>query len=689
MSGNIPPSEDKKSQQPKTARSWFHRNRSNKGSSSKKSDVTEHRPQISGPIGPVINARGETLNRRDTFGLVEGIQDLVSPAAVADDNNDEQEDDDNASVTTMASTVASGPVTRPVPSAPMSAAVRYGRYNRGMAQPAAADSDDDDNASITTIASTVVSGPVTRPVPPTPMSAAARYGRYNRGMAPPAVASTSAQQSRSARAVPTQAPPRLADRLPGPATNAPAPTSSVFTGLNTPSMQQPTRPAPPVPASPSVAASSSKHDSSSSSAGTMSSRGQNAQDRISLGTIYGIETALTQPITRFNLAESLRKPLAEVPAEEEEEQPLDHPETGPDGPPTIRAVPEDIPEKTQKSEHDEDEEEQKPTYMASSSRSKGKRPAPIGTTPSSSSFLPAPIFSPFMSSSPFLSSPLEDAPEDNDQDSDDNKTKDDSEDEEDIYTADDLHTNGNGNDNDNDDNDNDEENNDLARQFTGLKFHEQRAHVPSAPSATRSVSLAQTAQYWSARHAALRDQELPAAPASAPGDQEQQQQLARTPSAGLQTLFRKRSGNPLNTTTAATPAATTAAAINQRKEEDMRSLRIIARLQTLCTTDAALASLREWQQGFARRNARPALLPPGGTMEDVDGLGVTGSSNNGSGNDDGDDGDGDVGSEMNDENGSGSGSGGRKAKTGGRRRDLMNKILHPRHGGKRAPSPKK
>ncbi|KAI9900487.1 hypothetical protein N3K66_004749 [Trichothecium roseum] len=644
-----PPPEDKKGQQSSTARSWFHRNRSNKGSSSskKKTDETEHRPQISGPIGPVINARGETLNRRDTFGLVEGVQDLVSPAAVAANNED--------------------------------------------------DKYDDDSASVTTIASTVISSPATRPVPPTPMSAAVRYGRYNRGMAPPAVASSSARPSLSTRPIPTKAPPRLADCLPGPSTNAPAATSSVFTGLNTPSMQQPTRPAPPVPSSPSVAASSSKHDSSSSGASTMTPRGQNAQDRISLGTIYGIETALTQPFTRFNLAESLRKPLHEVPAEEEEEeQPLDHLQTGPDGPPTIRVVPDEIPEKqTQESQDDEDEDEQKkPALAAGLSPSQGKRPAPISATPSSSPFLPTPVLSPspFMSSSPFLSSPLEDAAEENDQGSDDGKTKDDSEDEEGIYTADDLHNNDNNN------NDEDEDD-DLARQFTGIKFHEQRVHVPNVPSVARSVSLAQPTQYWCGRYTALRDQELLTASTEALGlthrhhkdtkgqEQQEQQELARTPSAGLQTLFRKRSGNPLSNTTITTGAATTAAAINYRKEEDMRSLRIIARLQTFCTTDAALASLREWQQYFARRYARPALLPPGGTMEDVDSLGAagTGSSNGSSNGDDGGDADG----ETNDGNGSGSGSGGRKTKTGGRRRDLMNKILHPRHSSRRVPSPKK
>lgn len=49
-------------------------------------------------------------------------------------------------------------------------------------------------------------------------------------------------------------------------------------------------------------------------------------------------------------------------------------------------------------------------------------------------------------------------------------------------------------------------------------------------------------------------------------------------------------------------------------DEDAQSRRIFHRLEALCTTDEARASLVQWQQAYARHTNRPNLLPEGGTM---------------------------------------------------------------------------
>ncbi|KAI1823796.1 hypothetical protein F4861DRAFT_302865 [Xylaria intraflava] len=66
----------------------------------------------------------------------------------------------------------------------------------------------------------------------------------------------------------------------------------------------------------------------------------------------------------------------------------------------------------------------------------------------------------------------------------------------------------------------------------------------------------------------------------------------------------------------------TIASVRQSKEtaaamlvdEDNRCRRIFSHLDALCTTSEARVSLREWQQGYARRVGKESLLPKGGTM---------------------------------------------------------------------------
>ncbi|KAI2636837.1 hypothetical protein GGS21DRAFT_53103 [Xylaria nigripes] len=50
-------------------------------------------------------------------------------------------------------------------------------------------------------------------------------------------------------------------------------------------------------------------------------------------------------------------------------------------------------------------------------------------------------------------------------------------------------------------------------------------------------------------------------------------------------------------------------------DDDNRCRRIFSHLDALCTTSEARMSLREWQQGYARRMGKESLLPKGGTMK--------------------------------------------------------------------------
>ncbi|KAI1435487.1 hypothetical protein GGR50DRAFT_326161 [Xylaria sp. CBS 124048] len=50
-------------------------------------------------------------------------------------------------------------------------------------------------------------------------------------------------------------------------------------------------------------------------------------------------------------------------------------------------------------------------------------------------------------------------------------------------------------------------------------------------------------------------------------------------------------------------------------DEDDRCRRIFLYLEALCTTNEARASLRDWQQAYARRTGKENLLPKGGTMQ--------------------------------------------------------------------------
>ncbi|KAI0477240.1 hypothetical protein GGR56DRAFT_691637 [Xylariaceae sp. FL0804] len=65
-------------------------------------------------------------------------------------------------------------------------------------------------------------------------------------------------------------------------------------------------------------------------------------------------------------------------------------------------------------------------------------------------------------------------------------------------------------------------------------------------------------------------------------------------------------------------------------DEDNRGRRAFVHLEALCTTAEARRSLRAWQQAYARRVGREALLPRGGSMRDMDDKG-RGRSHHGNG----------------------------------------------------------
>ncbi len=50
-------------------------------------------------------------------------------------------------------------------------------------------------------------------------------------------------------------------------------------------------------------------------------------------------------------------------------------------------------------------------------------------------------------------------------------------------------------------------------------------------------------------------------------------------------------------------------------DDELRCKRIFAYLESQCATDEARRSMHAWQQEYARRTKREALLPMGGTME--------------------------------------------------------------------------
>lgn len=51
-------------------------------------------------------------------------------------------------------------------------------------------------------------------------------------------------------------------------------------------------------------------------------------------------------------------------------------------------------------------------------------------------------------------------------------------------------------------------------------------------------------------------------------------------------------------------------------DEDERCKRVFVHLEAFCATDEARASLRLWQQDYARKTGRKKLLPKGGAMQD-------------------------------------------------------------------------
>jgi hypothetical protein len=140
--------------------------------------------------------------------------------------------------------------------------------------------------------------------------------------------------------------------------------------------------------------------------------------------------------------------------------------------------------------------------------------------------------------------------------------------------------------------------------------------TPGSPS--MRVSIAQSSAYWSGRFMALHDRfssENLAADA-----RESRQSLTDSFSARPKTpyssLYQRASHLPNSTTTSALRSFMTSSNVSPVNEEDARCRRVFDHLDSLCNTAEARRSLHVWQQAYARRHGRPALLPEGGSMEE-------------------------------------------------------------------------
>ncbi|KAI0105132.1 hypothetical protein GGR51DRAFT_521007 [Nemania sp. FL0031] len=71
-----------------------------------------------------------------------------------------------------------------------------------------------------------------------------------------------------------------------------------------------------------------------------------------------------------------------------------------------------------------------------------------------------------------------------------------------------------------------------------------------------------------------------------------------------------------STTTVASNLPPYGAAAALLVDDDNRARRIFLHLDSLCATNEARMSLRQWQQSYARRTGKESLLPEGGTMQE-------------------------------------------------------------------------
>ncbi|KAF0327395.1 hypothetical protein GQ607_005256 [Colletotrichum asianum] len=147
------------------------------------------------------------------------------------------------------------------------------------------------------------------------------------------------------------------------------------------------------------------------------------------------------------------------------------------------------------------------------------------------------------------------------------------------------------------------------------------SRVPTPMSAEVNpliINTAQSSQYWAGRFQSLHDrfhnEDLqPHSLATLVSAHASRSTVVRDQRAAYQS----RGNLPLSTTTALDRYSTTAVSRETKvlDEEDNRCLRVFIHLDSLCATPEAQKSLHAWQEIYARRNNRVALLPHGVSMD--------------------------------------------------------------------------
>ncbi|KAF7563868.1 hypothetical protein G7046_g282 [Stylonectria norvegica] len=135
----------------------------------------------------------------------------------------------------------------------------------------------------------------------------------------------------------------------------------------------------------------------------------------------------------------------------------------------------------------------------------------------------------------------------------------------------------------------------------------------------QQIATAQPSAYWTGRFVALQDRFLSENLASntlpSPLGQVNKDKASTTSSHPKRPSFYRPSHLSHSTTTSA--LLTLASPRSPPPSDDeTRHSRIFNHLDALCTTSEARRSLHDFQQAYARRIGRPALLPHGGCMED-------------------------------------------------------------------------
>ncbi|KAF9880486.1 hypothetical protein CkaCkLH20_02440 [Colletotrichum karsti] len=160
--------------------------------------------------------------------------------------------------------------------------------------------------------------------------------------------------------------------------------------------------------------------------------------------------------------------------------------------------------------------------------------------------------------------------------------------------------------------------------LTTLTTDTSRAPTPtSAETNPLIITAAQPSPYWTGRFQSLHDRFH--------NEDLQPQSLAILVSAhaskstllsAQRAAYQGRGNLPLSTTTALDRYGSAAVSreANLLSDDDNRCLRIFLHLDSLCATPEAQKSLRDWQEIYARRNNREALLPKGVSMDKDKGL---------------------------------------------------------------------